>query len=504
MSGVPVVEYHHTSSTADSIPHDLGDGSHRLATTRSFSAPAPILDHGVSVFKVISGGDEYARRAQQTTGQDTMADGSGSTNRFTLTDYEYDRDANARAVSRSVRLTQEEGLENRDMANATASSSRGTAGGRALPTGSGSYENEDGDTLAKGKSTSSNGSTGQRSDKGRLRLHQPTERPVYPPKPNTITSAQMVTSPVESMSAMSHISSSGSGVLHAYPRSASTGSQLSQAGPSSPSTSAIRPLPPLPRSFSSSTSITSPLSPTAAQSLPQTPSRSHPMSPPLSEFNDSLTPRLADHRPVSDAWSSQDVEVKEKGESQEDYFSSRPALVTRPSGTDKVLTVWQKFFPASWPCRLLLLTVILETLIDITIEGNILWRFNAEVDSGSASYLRVENSRRLPVYLVIYGLAHLWQLVLTFVAVRSRNTVQVVAVTAFNFAFLGYAVIQIYELRQLLNGDLEGGLTSGVNENDPTLLTLPLNVLTAVVIGVVAGGCVALVILSYFIRKEFG
>jgi hypothetical protein len=37
----------------------------------------------------------------------------------------------------------------------------------------------------------------------------------------------------------------------------------------------------------------------------------------------------------------------------------------------------------------------------------------------------------------------LWQLVLTFVAVHTKNTVQVTAVTAFNFAFLGYAVIEV-------------------------------------------------------------
>lgn len=37
----------------------------------------------------------------------------------------------------------------------------------------------------------------------------------------------------------------------------------------------------------------------------------------------------------------------------------------------------------------------------------------------------------------------LWQLVLVTIAIRTRNTVQVAAVTAFNFAFLGYAVIQV-------------------------------------------------------------
>ena len=165
---------------------------------------------------------------------------------------------------------------------------------------------------------------------------------------------------------------------------------------------------------------------------------------------------------------------------------------------------WDRHFPSSWPCRLLLLTVILESLVDLAIEGNILWRFNAEVKSSSSTELELENKRRLPVYLVIYGLAHLWQLVLTFVAVYTRNTVQVVAVTAFNFAFLGYAVIQIYELRKILGDNLAQQLTSVTNVSESTLLSLPLNVLTAVVIAVLAVGSLALVVLSYFIRREFG
>jgi hypothetical protein len=37
----------------------------------------------------------------------------------------------------------------------------------------------------------------------------------------------------------------------------------------------------------------------------------------------------------------------------------------------------------------------------------------------------------------------LWQLVLVLIAIRTRNTVQVAAVTMFNFALLGYAVIQV-------------------------------------------------------------
>lgn len=120
--------------------------------------------------------------------------------------------------------------------------------------------------------------------------------------------------------------------------------------------------------------------------------------------------------------------------------------------------------PASTSCRLLLLTVILESMIDLSIEvsamslsesrqsstdvfpgrqSNILWRFNLEVASSDSTPLVLENKRRLPIYLIIFGLAHLWQLVLTGIAIRTRNTVQVISATLFNFAFLGYAIIEV-------------------------------------------------------------
>ena len=162
---------------------------------------------------------------------------------------------------------------------------------------------------------------------------------------------------------------------------------------------------------------------------------------------------------------------------------------------------WQRFKPPSKACWLLLITVVLETVIDIVIEGNILWRFNEQIDADDSTQLNFERKRRLPIYLIIYLLAHLWQLVLVVIAIFRRNTVQVIAVTVFNLAILGYAVIQIYELRQILGNDLKTGLTGA---SDESLLTLPLNILTGIVIGVVSAGCLALLILSYFVRKEFG
>ncbi|ODO07446.1 hypothetical protein L198_01025 [Cryptococcus wingfieldii CBS 7118] len=164
---------------------------------------------------------------------------------------------------------------------------------------------------------------------------------------------------------------------------------------------------------------------------------------------------------------------------------------------------YHKVIPGTVYTRILLATIITETVIDLTIEATILYRFNEEVKSTSSTDLELENKRRLPIYLIIFGLAHLWQLVLVSIAIRMKNTVQVIAVTAFNFAFLGYAIIQIYELRKILGGT---SLSEGLKGNDTgsTLMTIPLNVLTALIIAVVAVSSVGLLVLSVLLRREFG
>lgn len=38
-------------------------------------------------------------------------------------------------------------------------------------------------------------------------------------------------------------------------------------------------------------------------------------------------------------------------------------------------------------------------------QANILWRFNQEVNSTNSTDIMLENKRRLPIFLIIFGLA---------------------------------------------------------------------------------------------------
>lgn len=60
-----------------------------------------------------------------------------------------------------------------------------------------------------------------------------------------------------------------------------------------------------------------------------------------------------------------------------------------------------QYVPDSWACRLYLLTVLVETAIDLAIEGDIILRFH-ESDSSDSEDMA---TRRMPVYLSIFALA---------------------------------------------------------------------------------------------------
>lgn len=56
-----------------------------------------------------------------------------------------------------------------------------------------------------------------------------------------------------------------------------------------------------------------------------------------------------------------------------------------------------KILPDSWACRLFVITVLVETTIDLAIEGDLLVRVQNSGDNASAL--------KMPVYLSVFALA---------------------------------------------------------------------------------------------------
>ncbi|KIK05607.1 hypothetical protein K443DRAFT_91111 [Laccaria amethystina LaAM-08-1] len=157
-------------------------------------------------------------------------------------------------------------------------------------------------------------------------------------------------------------------------------------------------------------------------------------------------------------------------------------------------SVWQKLLPESMACRFYVATVLIETTIDLAIEGELFLRVREKMkaDSQTDDGAQMATSR-MPVYLSIFALAHVFQFVMAVDAVYARNTLQFICLTIFNALFLIYAIIQIKEIRDAL----VGATTPGVSN-------IPINVLTTIIPIVISVAEIAYIGLGWKIYHEFG
>ncbi|KAL0950861.1 hypothetical protein HGRIS_007620 [Hohenbuehelia grisea] len=153
-------------------------------------------------------------------------------------------------------------------------------------------------------------------------------------------------------------------------------------------------------------------------------------------------------------------------------------------------TFWQKVLPESLACRLYVMTVLIETTIDLAIEGDLLVRFNRMNTERQVTDEPVNS--KMPVYLTIFALAHVFQFVMAVDAVYARNTLQFLFLAVFNALFLAYAIIQIGEIRNALPDDTRG------------LSSISINILTTIIPIVISISELLYIGLGYKIYHEFG
>jgi len=133
-----------------------------------------------------------------------------------------------------------------------------------------------------------------------------------------------------------------------------------------------------------------------------------------------------------------------------------------------------------------MLTVVIETTIDLAIEGELLVRVHNTTQDAS-------NHERMSAYLTIFALAHVFQFIMAVDAVHARNTLQFLFLTAFNALFLLYAIIQIYEIQDTVTTSTAGGITD-----------IPVKTLTTIIPIVISIAEVAYIGLGWKIYNEFG
>ncbi|KDQ12811.1 hypothetical protein BOTBODRAFT_56603 [Botryobasidium botryosum FD-172 SS1] len=157
--------------------------------------------------------------------------------------------------------------------------------------------------------------------------------------------------------------------------------------------------------------------------------------------------------------------------------------------------VWERLVPNSMACRLYLLIILIETTIDIAIEADILIRVQATNLDTTDEDARDLSTRRLPVYLIIFALAHVFQFLLALDAVHQRNTLQFIFLAIFNALFLVYSVIQITEVTQALPAS--SATPEGISH-------IPIKILITAIPIVISIAEIAYIVLGWKIYMEFG
>lgn len=85
---------------------------------------------------------------------------------------------------------------------------------------------------------------------------------------------------------------------------------------------------------------------------------------------------------------------------------------------------WRTIIPSTLVTRLYIGLVALQTVVDMAIQGNLLVQYLGLDTTGPISSHSDAQVLRLPVYLGIFALAHLFLLVMALDAVKARNTIQ--------------------------------------------------------------------------------
>lgn len=99
------------------------------------------------------------------------------------------------------------------------------------------------------------------------------------------------------------------------------------------------------------------------------------------------------------------------------------------------------------------------------------------------------NARSIPVYHVLFILAQFFQLGIYVDAIHNQNTIQIIALTLFEFGILIYSVIQVFQSAQILKNITE------------QITILPYEITIIVLISILATG---FAYIAYKLYQEFG
>ncbi|KAG0023041.1 hypothetical protein BGZ81_008275 [Podila clonocystis] len=113
-------------------------------------------------------------------------------------------------------------------------------------------------------------------------------------------------------------------------------------------------------------------------------------------------------------------------------------------------------FPCSTYGKSMILVIGIEALLVIIMQSVIVAMYFShltqdQITPGMPAYLDTKNqSRSIPAYMLVFVFAQLFQLVLTWDAVRAQNTIEIIGIVAFNLCCFAYSIFEISQTRSSL------------------------------------------------------
>lgn len=165
--------------------------------------------------------------------------------------------------------------------------------------------------------------------------------------------------------------------------------------------------------------------------------------------------------------------------------SSAPGLIARAACDKK----WARWFA---------IVAVVQAVILIPLEGAIVHLHEQDSQKlGPAQWERRTLFRSVLVYHVLFIMAHLFQQVMVFDALRAHNLIQIIAVTGFNVLIFAYSVVQCAQTYNLYGG------SDDVVRWEPANL-VAVSAVEYVVVALMLVFTAALAVLSFKLYREFG
>ncbi|RKP39260.1 hypothetical protein BJ085DRAFT_29621 [Dimargaris cristalligena] len=122
-----------------------------------------------------------------------------------------------------------------------------------------------------------------------------------------------------------------------------------------------------------------------------------------------------------------------------------------------------------------LVVSVIETIIVVVMEAMVAYYFFSTVDQPFDS----ENTDKgIPIYLILFVTAQVYLLMMSWDAVKHRNSIQLIGVIVFNLCIFSYSVFQFFQINELTNLDPERFAVMFDNMR-PFLIVIPCIVGTA-------------------------